>query len=151
MQVCLISFLIKWVKYRVTPKEWDCKTTQNFKNMTIWSLLFGFCLNALLWWFTKWLRAEINSFCLSGTMSAKKQDQINSVQSSLKSHPFWVSLYVLIFYLIFRSNVNSGFRLESLQILSYESGLWKYCRTCQIIYKLSHHSCKQGNQPQPQT
>ena len=54
---------------RVTcTKNETGKTTQKFRNMTIWSLIFDFCIQWSILWFTKWLKTEIS---LCGTLNTE--------------------------------------------------------------------------------
>ena len=66
--------------------------TQKIRWFETWLLASAF--NWVFWWFTEWLSTEFASFGLQGILNARKRTKKNSVQSSLKSHPLWLTLYI---------------------------------------------------------
>ena len=68
--------------------------------------------------FIKWLRKETNKIIVAGNNEYKQTDNINFVQSSLKSHPLLVTLYISkIFQSVFLIIIfNRSCRLQSHQL-----------------------------------
>ena len=69
----------------VTHKRWDCKDDLDYQNMTISGWIKSYALKYGL------LRAE------KWNLSTVANRPCNRVQSSLKSHPLWVTLYNALF------------------------------------------------------
>ena len=84
---------------RVTHKWWDCKDDLELKNMTIWSLIFYFCIQSVFCWCVKCSNTDISQFWPTMNPECKITDYTNSVQSSLKYNPLWVSLYIYNMYI----------------------------------------------------
>ena len=94
-----IMFLVEMTELTtgLPTKNETVWTAQNTKNVTIWSyFLFVSAFNWAFYWLSKWLSTEISQFRPTRNPECKKTDSTNSVQSSLKSHPLWVTLYFLL-------------------------------------------------------
>ena len=75
-------------KYRVTHKGWDCKDDLNLFNYDDHKFNYIFYLE----WFIQWFEKEKISLCCRNHEKGFIIS-IYSVQSSLKSHHLWVTLY----------------------------------------------------------
>jgi len=73
---------------RVTHKGWDCKDDRNLLKCD--DSMFS-ALDIVISWVIPWFGNETHNFTCAE--NCENSQSINSVQSSLKSHPLWVTLY----------------------------------------------------------
>ena len=87
----ILSNILILTTYRVIHQEWDCKDDPKWQ-FEAWFLVSAF--NRVYWKLTKLLSTAIGQFWDTRNSEWKRTDSKNSVQSTLKSHPLWVTLYL---------------------------------------------------------
>ena len=84
-----------WFSIQVTHKEKDCEDDRKLLKCDDVRLIYVIRLRWLYRYsyLTAYFDKETNKFTVAGNPDYKETESINSVQSSLKSQPLWVTLY----------------------------------------------------------